>query len=334
MDSTLSSIRIVNVVKASVILAVSLLASVIPVDSVQAQSTSSIGVRECGPYEEQDERFPDSFAETDIRSASVDTFGDGYVLTLVLDDEEQPRELSFDSDLELVVEVGSSYGSMEIENDYRFQVAIFSRSFWCSYSGVAEISDEALSKLSGSTAEQSPANHSQNSVSIRVPEDSSKSCQEAIDLVEVELIEKGFFSPWNGDIGGRRIQIEPEINIYADDIQSTYYNYPATRPHTISFELSGEFNKIDTLLISPQLMSILGAQIMADCYQVGLVRFNHWWEGGVPIGYFVDNTARPFIPVTIGRADGFISDEQIETRRIETEHGPRQIFPWGYYHYL
>ena len=177
--------------------------------------------------------------------------------------------------------------------------------------------------------------YSNDSVSIEISPDSDKSCTDAINAVEAELVEKGFFSPWEGEIApGRAVQVTPKVRMSESDIANAYYGYPTARPHTVHFDLSGEFNKIDTLLISPQLISILSAQIMADCHQVGLVSFNHWFEGGVPVGYFPDNTARPFTGVLWGRAPGFISEEDIEIRTIETENGSRRLYPWGYYFFL
>ena len=185
---------------------------------------------------------------------------------------------------------------------------------------------------STSLAQSSSA--SEGSAFVSIPNNSSKSCADAINDVKAELTEKGFFIPWEEEMGVGLVEVTPEVNTYTDQIAKAYYDYPTSRTHTVSFSLSGDFNKVDTLLASPQLMSILSAQIMADCEQVGLVEFNHWWEGGVPVGYFPDNTARPFQPVTWGRAPGFLSEEDIDIRTIETENGPTRIYPWGYYLFI
>ena len=177
--------------------------------------------------------------------------------------------------------------------------------------------------------------YSNESVSIEIPPDSEQSCADAVGTVESELVEKGFFSPWEGEIApGKAVQVTPEIRESANDIENSYHGYPAGRTHTVNFDLSGEVNKVYTLLTSPQLMSILSAQIMSDCPQVGLVRFNHWLEGGVPVGYFPDNTARSFIGVSWGRTPGFISEEDIEIRTVETQNGSRRLYPWGYYLFI
>ena len=41
------------------------------------------------------------------------------------------------------------------------------------------------------------------------------------------------------------------------------------------FELSGKDSRVESLMGSPQLMAIYSARIMADCYQIELINFNH-----------------------------------------------------------
>lgn len=145
-------------------------------------------------------------------------------------------------------------------------------------------------------------------VFAELPEDSSKGCAEAIDSVAAELSDGGFFVPWEENFGGRVLQFSPEVTTSADETQRRYRNYPMERPHSVTFKLSGQPARVDSLTSSPQLMSIFSARIMADCYQVGIVNFNHWWEGYVPIGYFPDNTARPFTYVNINRRERSYSE--------------------------
>lgn len=171
--------------------------------------------------------------------------------------------------------------------------------------------------------------YSNESVSIAIPDDSSKSCVEAIDAIETELIERGFFEPWQIQYPNRVLPITPEVVTSATDIQNSYYNYPTNRPHSVTFKLSGDSGKLYGLLGSPQLLSIFGARIMADCTQVGLVNFDHWWEGGLPVGYFSNRTARPFAWRDLLFVGGELS---LDGLPIRTSQDDRSLYPWGYYH--
>ena len=146
----------------------------------------------------------------------------------------------------------------------------------------------------GSITANSSYGYSRAPVPVKVPEDSNKSCEEAINAVEAELAEKGFFVPWEHKFGERSVSFSPKLTISRDEIGRSYYNYPQNRPHSITFFLSGEASRVESLLGSPQLMAIYSAQIMSDCYQIGLINFNHWWEGYIPVGYFPNDTAKMF----------------------------------------
>ena len=146
----------------------------------------------------------------------------------------------------------------------------------------------------GSLTTNSSYGYSHEPVPVEVPEDSSKTCEESIDAVKVELAEKGFFVPWEHTFGERTVAFSPKLTTSTSEIGKSYYGYPQNRPHSVTFYLSGEASQVESLLGSPQLMAIYSARIMADCSQVGLIKFNHWWEGYVPIGYFPNNTAKMF----------------------------------------
>jgi hypothetical protein len=72
---------------------------------------------------------------------------------------------------------------------------------------------------------------------------------------------------------------------------------------------------------SPRLMTSLAARIISACDRVGLVEYVHWWEGYKPVGYFPDNTVRPFT----------LSDSKSHDRLVKTPTGKRYVYEWGYY---
>lgn len=162
-------------------------------------------------------------------------------------------------------------------------------------------------------------------VKADIPTSSSSSCNTVVNEVAAELEEKGYFVPWQTPQNQR---IEPEIKVSDDDISNGYYNYPTDRLRTVTFQLSGDMDKLyNELMTSPVFMSTRSAQIMAACPQVGLVEFQHWWEGVVPVGYFTDNTARPFqwIEADYGGSAG------PHHRYTETSRGRTLQYEWGYY---
>lgn len=165
----------------------------------------------------------------------------------------------------------------------------------------------------------------QASVAVSIPEASdTTSCSDAISSVEAELAEGGYYIPWQMP-GPNPRQIQPEVVISDDDIEMFYYGYPVERTQEVTFALSGDMNRLyQGIMSSPQLMSTFSAQIMAECDQVGLVEFAHWWEGAVPIGYFSDNTARPFTWIDL-------DPNGPHTRTAETSHGRTVQYEWGYY---
>lgn len=151
--------------------------------------------------------------------------------------------------------------------------------------------------------------HANNRVSVALPEETEATCDETIQAVVDDLEERGFFVPWQEPTYGR---IEPVLDMTDDIVPRAYPNdYPEGRTVQVSF---GRMANEDNLFNSPQFMTTLAAQIMAECSQVGIVSFDSWWEGGLPIGYFSDNTARPFEAILNG---DFTSPA-----------------PWGFFHAL
>lgn len=157
-------------------------------------------------------------------------------------------------------------------------------------------------------------------VIVSVQEDSSMSCNSSIDLVKSELSKKGFFVPWK--IPGSGTVGKPQVKIDTSTIRDGYYDYPETRTETIVFVLG----EVDNLYSSPKYMATLASKIMAECNNIGLVKFAYWWEGEVSIGYFPDNTAREFINLYAQSEDEF----ELLTKAVKTSEGDRRIFKWGY----
>jgi hypothetical protein len=166
------------------------------------------------------------------------------------------------------------------------------------------------------------------STSAQVPA-SSSSCAEVVSAVEQDLAESGYYIPWETSLPYKP-QVFPEVNFNDNRIQNDYYGYPPDRTQSVTFTLTGDSTRIyQGIMNSPQLMTTYASQIMASCSQVGLVEFQHWWEGVVPIGYFSDGTIRRFEWVSEsgrGASPGFA-----QVRVIEASDGSA-LYPWGYYY--
>ncbi len=143
----------------------------------------------------------------------------------------------------------------------------------------------------------SPAQATETSVPI--PNTSNKTCQQAIDFAGRELASKGAFVPFtlSTTSGGRYTGgiVRPEVYRENGDFGQEYYSYPTNRAQVIGFRLSGDPDKIwFGVMSSPQFLTTLASQIMAECPEVGMVKYHHWLEGFIPVGYFSDGTARAF----------------------------------------
>jgi len=98
------------------------------------------------------------------------------------------------------------------------------------------------------------------------------------------------------------------------------------RTQQLEINLSGDSIKLyKGLLASPVYLSSLGALIIEGCPDIGLISFNHWHEGGVPVGYFPDNTARTFRWINY--------TDSSHTRMVFGMNGSRvgMMYEWGYY---
>jgi hypothetical protein len=157
------------------------------------------------------------------------------------------------------------------------------------------------------------------SFSIMMPAQSeilrvSPDCYAAIQTVEKDLAERNYFIPWYAEAVG---VIQPSVSLDAEYVQKYYYDYPVDRTEKLVFHLSGDANRLYLgIMSSPQFMANRGAQIMEKCPTIGMVSFQHWWEGDVPVGYFPDGSVKAFEWV-----DLFASPHQREDGTFE----------WGYY---
>lgn len=154
---------------------------------------------------------------------------------------------------------------------------------------------------------------------VSIPDNSNQTCEQAIDSVGRDLASKGAFVPHNTDLPqvGR---VEPEVSMKNGNFSQDYYNYPTNRPQMVEFMLSGEMNRLSQgVMSSPDFLATSTAKIMAECPQVGMVNFRHWWEGFVPVGYFSDSTARAF---------SWVNPYNSNSREARTLNGKYQ---WGYY---
>lgn len=155
----------------------------------------------------------------------------------------------------------------------------------------------------------------------------SKTCEQAIDLVKQDLLRRGLFSP-----AQRFTEIfNPTVTTEINFISENFYDYPSQRTETISFILTdeGDGTGYSNFSNSPQLMETLSAEIIAACQKVGLVYFGYFIEGGIPVGYFTDNTVRRF---TLGDWVNNCENLKPYFKTVNTSSGgTRELFKWGYY---
>lgn len=169
---------------------------------------------------------------------------------------------------------------------------------------------------------------------IQLPKSTGKTCQQAIDFVKQDLLRRGYFSPYKipGEPGvpstGR--VVNPSVSRNKNLIPESFYNYPANRTEAVVFVLTDAQagSSILALYDSPQIMATLAAQIIAACDQVGLVKFSYWFEGGIPVGYFPDNTVRVFTVFNPGTPEEKMQPYQ---KTVNTPSGEeRMLYQWGY----
>ena len=153
----------------------------------------------------------------------------------------------------------------------------------------------------------------------------SVTCAEAQSAVQAKLKARGFFSPYRAHSGTRLERVVyPTLTLDSSSIEKYYYGAPTGRPQQLNINLSGDSVRLyQGLLSSPVYLSYLGARIMEACPDIGMVSFNHWHEGGVPVGFFPDGTARTFQWVDIR--------EGPHTRQVSGEGGTVTTYEWGYY---
>jgi hypothetical protein len=110
-----------------------------------------VGTRECGPYDGRDTRPQPPKAQ--ILEANLDYRNNVYTLSLQMSDRTDPVKFILNSKLALD-ERWSYSDPMKISPDGKFRIGINGRSNWCSYSGIAQISPEASTRLFGKRTEE------------------------------------------------------------------------------------------------------------------------------------------------------------------------------------
>lgn len=154
----------------------------------------------------------------------------------------------------------------------------------------------------------------------------SVTCTEARFSVQAELKSRGFFVPYRAHSGTRlETVVYPTLTLDSNSIEKYYYGAPTGRPQQLNINLSGDYDRLyQGLLSSPVYLSYLGARIMEACPDIGMVGFNHWYEGGVPVGFFPDGTARTF--KRVDDRDGS------HVRQVPGDGGNTvSQYEWGYY---
>ena len=163
------------------------------------------------------------------------------------------------------------------------------------------------------------------------PSSSATNCTEAISGVEDALAEGGYYVPWDTGLPYRP-RVTPAVFLKDDLISSSFYGYPPERLQSVTFRLTGDSTRLyNGIMNSPQLLTSYTSQIMDACTQVGLVQFQHWWEGVVPVGYFSDGSIRQFEWIDIEPAEDS-APSGLRVRTVQTSDGPRALYPWGYYY--
>ena len=161
----------------------------------------------------------------------------------------------------------------------------------------------------------------------QLPNLSNNTCSEAISTIEDALAEGGYYIPWETGLSYQPM-VYPDVQIEDDHIVKGYYDYPEDRTQSVTFRLTGDSGRLyKGIMNSPQLLTSYTSQIMTACQQVGLVNFQHWWEGVVPMGYFSDGSIRQFQWVNFDPIRGSAPDAP-PVRTINN----RSLYPWGYYY--
>ncbi|WP_157096808.1 hypothetical protein [Picosynechococcus sp. PCC 8807] len=128
--------------------------------------------------------------------------------------------------------------------------------------------------------------------SVKAQSRPNEGCQKAITSVSEELATKGAFVPFNSPVLGR---VQPKVFLGNGNFSQEYYGYPTERPQKVRFRLTGDPEKIwYGVMSSPQFLTTLTSQITTACSQVGMVEYQHFYEGQILFGYFSDGTIQAF----------------------------------------
>ncbi len=126
-----------------------------------SKADEAVGTFECSPYQSSDTRPQPP--KTSLTEAVLTSKDDGYVLTVIFKNDGQKMELPFDSKLHLIAHRTYTDKPLEISPDGKFNVAVAGRARWCTYSGIAQLSPSASTKLFGKQSQVSQS-------SLKVPQ--------------------------------------------------------------------------------------------------------------------------------------------------------------------
>jgi hypothetical protein len=113
-----------------------------------------VGTFQCSPYDSRDTRPQPPL--TKLTYLSLDSRGSNYVLKGISNDERRNFDIPLNSKLHLISERLIPYTSepMKISHDGKFTVSILGKSNVCTYSGIAQISPEASTRIFGKRADE------------------------------------------------------------------------------------------------------------------------------------------------------------------------------------
>ena len=106
-----------------------------------------VGTFQCSPYDSRDTRQQPPL--TKLTDLSLDSRGSDYVLKGIFNDERRNFNISLNSKLHLISKrlIPYTQEPMKISPDGKFTVTILRKSNVCTYSGIAQISPEASTRL-------------------------------------------------------------------------------------------------------------------------------------------------------------------------------------------
>ena len=114
-----------------------------------ANAVMKVGSHECGPYHSRDTRKQPP--KTSLTKASIDSSGTGYVLKVTFSDDSRTVAIPLDNQLNLISATAIPYtmDPLDILPNGKFKITILGRTNVCTYSGKAQLSSKAYTRLFG-----------------------------------------------------------------------------------------------------------------------------------------------------------------------------------------